>query len=53
LGQDVQVNRFRTFAQNRQNGFVALGNCFIKVSLPTVAPDQHGRLLGIDAPNQW
>ena len=28
------MNRFRTFAQNRQNGFVALGNCFINVSLP-------------------
>ena len=27
------MNRFRTFARNRQNGFVALGNCFIKVSL--------------------
>jgi hypothetical protein len=28
LGKPVQVNRFRTFARNRQNGFVALGNCF-------------------------
>jgi hypothetical protein len=27
------MNRFRTFARNRQNGFVALGNCFVKVSL--------------------
>jgi hypothetical protein len=32
------VNRFRTFARNRQNGFVALGNCFIKVSLTAAAP---------------
>jgi hypothetical protein len=31
--KDVQVKRFRTFARNRQNGFVPLGNCFIKVSL--------------------
>jgi hypothetical protein len=35
LGKPVQVNRFRTFARNRQNGFVALGNCFIKTSWPT------------------
>jgi hypothetical protein len=34
LAKPVQVNRFRTFAQNRQNGFVALGFCFIKVSWP-------------------
>jgi hypothetical protein len=34
LGKPVQVNRFGSFARNRQNGFVALGNCFIKTSLP-------------------
>jgi hypothetical protein len=34
LGKLLQVNRFRTFARNRQNGFVALGVCFVKVSLP-------------------
>jgi hypothetical protein len=33
LGKAVQINRFGTFAQNRQNGFVALGNCFRAVSL--------------------
>ena len=37
LGKNVQANRFGTFAPNRQNGFVALGNCFIKVSLPDQA----------------
>jgi hypothetical protein len=33
LGKRVQIKRFRTFARNRQNGFAALGNCFIKTSL--------------------
>jgi hypothetical protein len=32
LDKGVDLNRFRTFAQNRQNGFVALGNCFVRVS---------------------
>jgi hypothetical protein len=32
LGQPLQMNRFRTFARNRQNGFVALGNCFVNIS---------------------
>jgi hypothetical protein len=31
-GKPVQVNRFGTFARNRQNGFVAVRNCFVKVS---------------------
>ena len=31
-GRSVLVNRFRTFARNRQNGFVALRNCFVKTS---------------------
>jgi hypothetical protein len=32
LTKPVTVNRFRTFAQNRQNGFVGLGKCFVKTS---------------------
>jgi hypothetical protein len=32
LLKPVQINRFRTFARNRQNGFIALGNCFVKTS---------------------
>jgi hypothetical protein len=34
LHKPVQANRFRTFAQCRQNGFVALGICFRTVSSP-------------------
>jgi hypothetical protein len=32
LAKSVKINRFGRFAQNRQNGFVALGNCFKAVS---------------------
>ncbi len=29
MGKAIQMNRFGTFARNRQNGFVGLTNCFV------------------------
>src|SRR6185369_7973171 len=53
LGKSVQINRFGTFAQNRQNGFVVLGFCFMAASSRAHRPPGRKARPGIKFLRNW